>query len=125
VVAVYSVWYNSSVAAAAYVINVTKLVMATQPSDAAFQGTAFDPQPVVKLQDADGNDVKTPGVLVTAAIKSGTGVLSGTLTTTTDSEGIAAFAGLNYDKVENITIEFTSEGLTPVVSSQIEVARLE
>ena len=57
----------------------SQLAVTTQPSAAAQSGVAFAQQPVIQLQDASGNAVSQSGVVVTAAIATGGGVLGGTL----------------------------------------------
>src|SRR5439155_16464565 len=68
----------------------TKLTLTTQPSAAAQSGVAFAQQPVVQLRDASGNPVNQAGVVVTAAIATGSGTLGGTLTATTLEIGRAS-----------------------------------
>src|SRR5439155_2147788 len=46
----------------------TKLVLTTAPSSAAQSGVALAQQPVLQLQDANGNPVSQSGVVVTATV---------------------------------------------------------
>ena len=98
-----------------------KIVIVTQPSETGNAGSAFARQPSVKLRDAYDNDSKTPGVAISASIKTGTGTLQGTLTITTDANGTAPFTNLSGNKAETITLQFSGAGLTPVESNQISL----
>ena len=73
----------------------THLVFATQPSTSNTAGTAFGTQPVVTVEDAQGNTVTTPGIQITLAITTGTGTsgaaLSGGVTLQTSADGEALF----------------------------------
>ena len=75
----------------------SQLVVTTQPSPSTVAGVAFAQQPVVKIEDQYGN-VVTSGAdssrVVTAALTTGAGTLSGTLTATA-SAGVATFSGNN------------------------------
>src|SRR4029079_1272748 len=76
----------------------TQLVFTTQPASAT-AGSAFGQQPVVKVEDANGNVVTSgpdAGVAVSMSLASGGGSLQGT-TTVTASGGIATFANLRID----------------------------
>src|SRR6185436_7034775 len=71
-----------------------KLTIQTQPSPTATAGVPFDPQPVIRVEDAMGNLVAADnGRVITVARSAGTGTLQGTLTATTVN-GIASFANL-------------------------------
>src|SRR5204862_713831 len=50
-----------------------KLAITTEPSSSAQSGAPFAQQPVVQLQDANGNPVSQSGVTVTAVVASGPG----------------------------------------------------
>ena len=79
----------------------SKLVFATQPSTSNTAGTAFGTQPVVTVEDAQGNTVTTPGIQITLAITTGTGTsgaaLSGGVTLQTSADGEALFSNLNIN----------------------------
>jgi hypothetical protein len=97
-----------------------QLALTTQPSATAQSGVAFAVQPVVQLQDADGNNQSQSGVVVTASIASGTGTLGGTLTATTGSNGAATFTDLRITGAAGaFTVRFSAPGTTPAVSSNI------
>ena len=77
--------------------SASQLAVTTQPSASTVAGVAFAAQPVVTIEDQFGN-VVTSGAdstrVVTAALTTGSGTLSGTVTATA-SGGIATFAGNN------------------------------
>jgi hypothetical protein len=94
------------------------LVISTQPSATATTGTAFALQPVLQVQDGSGNPVS--GVVVTAAIASGSGTLGGTATATSDGSGTATFAGLSISgPTGQYTLGFTTPGAPQVTSASI------
>lgn len=101
----------------------TKLAIVTQPSGTATSGEALAQQPVVEVQDADGNPITTAGRTVTAAIAGGGGgTLSGTTSVTTDANGHATFTNLAISGAAGSrALRFTSAGLTAVNSSSIAV----
>ena len=71
-----------------------RLSFVTPPPAIAASGAAFDPQPVLQLQDASGEDIARGGVAVTVQISDGGGSLSGTTTATSDAQGRVAFTDL-------------------------------
>ena len=75
-----------------------KLAFTTSPSNST-GGVAFGTQPVVTVQDADGNAVTTDTSTVTLAIVTnpGGGTLSGTVIVAAVN-GVATFDGLSIDK---------------------------
>jgi hypothetical protein len=104
----------------------TKLAFTTSPSGAT-AGNAFTTQPVVKTQDAYGND-STVGlgssVPVTIAIKAGTGTLQGTTAYnigTSQGNGTITGSGLRIDQSGSFTLSATASGLTEGVSSSFTV----
>ena len=103
----------------------TKLVFTQQPGGGT-GGTAFATQPVVTVEDANGNTVTGSSASITVARTSGTGTSGATLTCTTSplaaSSGVASFAGCRIDKSgNNYTITATAAGLTSAVSSTFNV----
>src|SRR5690606_24365392 len=99
-----------------------KLGIVTQPSVSAPSGAVFQRQPVVQLQDANGNAVEGEGVNVTAAMASGGGTLGGTVTVATAANGRAAFTDLVITgTIGNRTLEFSAPGLASVISSVIAI----
>ena len=98
------------------------LAITTQPSGSATAGEPFATQPVVQLRDALGNDVHRSGIVVTAAIASGSGNLAGTTSRTTDADGRATFTDLAItDGTGSHTLIFASPGFTSAVSGSVNV----
>jgi len=101
----------------------TKLAMVIQPSPSgSTAGAAFATQPQVRLQDVASVNILQAGVVVTVAIDTGTGTLSGTATATTNASGVATFVGLALSPAGTFTLIFTSPGLTSVVSNAVVVS---
>jgi hypothetical protein len=99
-----------------------KIVIVTQPSSTAQAGVAFPQQPVIRVQDASGNNVAQAGVTVTAAIASGGGTLGGTSTATSDASGAATFTNLSIGGTAgNRTLSFSSAPLTSATSNTINL----
>jgi len=105
----------------AYYGTPTKLAMVTQPGGAE-NGRVFGVAPVVRIQDAAGNDVPLAGVVVEASIYSGDGVLSGTLLVMTDANGVATFSNLKINGTPGYyKLRFDAGSLTPVISSSFKL----
>ncbi len=87
-------WFNSlSAPSAAFDVTVglpAQLAFTTEPAGAT-GGTAFTTQPTVTIEDAGGNTVTTDTHAITLGLTTGTGTLSGCVSTTT--AGVAAFSG--------------------------------
>lgn len=98
-----------------------KLSMVTNPS-AATTGFAFAVQPVLRTLSSTDLATASPGITVTAAIASGAGALSGTLTAVTDENGVATFANLTITGTGSHSLTFSASGLTSVTSSTFNVA---
>lgn len=99
----------------------TKLGMKTQPSSST-SGVSISPAPAVYVQDAKGNTVTgDSSTIVTAALTSGSGTLSGT-TTATAVNGVATFTNLIVTGSGAHTLSFTSGALTSVNSTSFTVA---
>ena len=100
------------------------LAITQQPSATATAGTAFGTQPVVVVLDQFGNTNTAYTTNITAAETSG-GYLNATTTAPTlaPSSGLASFSGLYVtNAASGVTLTFTSDGLTPVTSSNITVS---
>lgn len=84
----------------------------TVPAPAtATSGVPFDPQPVLQLQDAAGDDIARGGVVVTVQISSGGGTLAGTTTATSDAAGQVGFTDLGVRGSPGTrTLIFAAEG---------------
>jgi hypothetical protein len=98
-----------------------KLGIMTQPSSSAQNGVPLDQQPVVQIQDANGDAVASPGASITAGIAAGTGAtLTGSLVKSADAQGRATFTDLSLSgPAGTYTIQFTSSGLTSAMSNAI------
>jgi len=100
-----------------------KLTVAAQPSSNAELSVPFQPQPQVQLQSADGHALAQSGVTVTAQVTSGPGSLGGTVTATTDGNGLASFGDLQINGLPGkYTIQFTAQGFTSATSQPITAA---
>ncbi len=95
----------------------TKLALTT-PAAGAVSGAAFATQPVVEVQDAQGNTVTTNNsTVVTMTVSSGAGVVG--VATLTASSGVAAFSALGITGTAGTTYTLTFAGgsLPPVTQS--------
>ncbi len=103
--------------------SATQLVVATEPGGAT-SNVAFTTQPAVRVQDSLGNTVSQNGLVVTAAVFSGTGTLAGTTTATTVN-GVASFATLRITGpltgYGDHRLQFTAAGVTPATSGTFTV----
>jgi len=103
-----------------------QLAFTTAPSSAAQSGAPFAQQPVLQVEDANGNPVATQGVTVTAAIATGPAGGGGSVasfTATTDASGLATFVGLAISgSVGGYTLTFTAPNLAPATSGTITLA---
>ncbi|MFL6164424.1 MAG: beta strand repeat-containing protein [Jatrophihabitantaceae bacterium] len=100
-----------------------KLAFTTQPATAT-GGSAFGSQPVVAVQDANGNTVATNTSSVTLTLTGGTSgaALSCTTNPLAASSGVAAFAGCKIDKAgTGYLLTATDGALTSAVSSAFAV----
>ena len=95
----------------------TQLTFTTPPPSAATSGVALAPQPAVQLRDAANVAVAQAGVVVQAALASGGGTLSGSLSATTDGSGVATFTGLTLTGTDGPrTLRFTAPAASPAVT---------
>lgn len=98
------------------------LTMVEQPAAAAQSGVILTRQPLLQLQDAQGNPVAQTGLAVTAAIQTGGGVLGGTSTVLTDANGRATFMNLSIGGTTGTrTLRFSATSVTPVHSENVIV----
>jgi len=118
-----------TVASSAFTITssaATQLAYSTQPGGGV-AGAAWSQQPVVQIQDGQGNPITTGADatrVVTLALTTGSGAVSGTLTATAVA-GIATFSGLSLsligtNKVLTASATITS-GAVAVVSSAFTI----
>jgi hypothetical protein len=99
-----------------------KVVFTTQPGNGV-AGSPLATQPVVKVQDVNGNVMTTSTASVTVAIgtNSGNGALAGTATVNAVN-GVATFSGLSISTAGNgYTLTASSTGLTGATSSTFNV----
>src|SRR5439155_1614930 len=96
----------------------SQLVFVQQPSDAT-AGVAIAPVASVWVTDAFGNNVS--GASVTVTLTTGSGVLSGTTTQTSDGSGGATFADLSVDLSGSKKLTASSGTLTSVESSGFNI----
>lgn len=99
----------------------TKLVFTTEPSTTATAGVAFPQQPVVSVEDANGNVVTTGSYSVTLSSSSGTGTFNCTTPVATTS-GVANFSGCDISLAGGpYTLTATATSLTSATSTGITV----
>jgi uncharacterized protein YjdB len=98
-----------------------QLAITTQPAGAS-SGVDFTTQPVVEIRDAANSLVASSTVAVTAAIGTGSGTLTGTVTVNAVN-GVATFGSLRINGVGAHTLTFTSTGLTSVTSAVVNVTQ--
>ena len=99
----------------------TALAITSQPGGGV-TGMALTREPIVEVVDALDRQLGVSGVVVSAALASGSGFLGGTTTVTTDANGEAVFPDLVVTGTGSFTISFSSPGLTSVTSSAFSVA---
>lgn len=97
------------------------LVLTTQPSDTVDEGDIFPRQPILKLQDEDGNDVTQAGVAVTPSVATGPGSLIGGAPVQTSAGGTATFTTLSLVGPGDHTLQFAASGVAPDTSTTITV----
>jgi hypothetical protein len=98
------------------------LAISIQPSTGVTNGSQLAQQPSVQLVDNAGNGVSQAGVLVTVSRSPAGAILGGTLSSTTDAGGVAAFTDLSLTgTVASYTLRFASSGLGIVVSGSIPI----
>ena len=108
-----------SVAAAAP----SKLVIHTQPTEAATAGTPLPTQPVVIYEEDRFGNLETgdSSTLITAGLATGAGPLHGT-TVVPLSGGIATFSDLIDNLAESIALDFSGGGMTSSSSVPVTVS---
>jgi hypothetical protein len=98
----------------------TALKVARQ-ADGALNGFFLTTQPQLQLVDRNGLATSQAGTVVTAALASGSGVLAGSTTATSDANGMATFANLTIAGEGAHTLRFSATGVTDVTSSAVNV----
>ena len=91
----------------------TKLIVLTAPSSAATAGQAFAQQPVIIIEDINGNVVNTNS---TVSVTASSGTVQGT-TSVAAVNGTNTFAGLSLTNAGSVTLTFSSTGLTSASAS--------
>jgi urease accessory protein UreF len=112
------------VAGAAY-----KLAFSTEPSSTAYAATAFSTQPVVQIEDFEGNPVTagnySVGLTFYLDSTCSTVVPSGSMTIsanpTTSTAGIATFSNLGFSIAETIYVGATASGLASACSTAVSI----
>lgn len=94
----------------------SQLVFTTAPSSTASTSIAFSQQPVLKVEDANGNAVTTDLSPVIISIESGTsGALSGC--SGSESAGVVTFSGCELSQAGTYTLMATDGNLTTALSN--------
>jgi adhesin/invasin len=97
-----------------------RLVITSRLQALAVSGVPLDPQPTLQLQDADGTPIARESVVVTVAIASGGGTLSGTTTATSNAGGEVAFTDLAiHGSPGTRRLIFAAEAFAPATSAPI------
>ncbi|HTL04548.1 MAG TPA: hypothetical protein VL241_02290, partial [Gemmatimonadales bacterium] len=100
-----------------------QLALTVQPGSSAQSGAVLSPQPVVQLQDVQGNPVALRNKVVLVELAALGGTLSGTLQAKTDDAGRASFTDLGIvGLVGPRRLRFDSPGLRSVTSAVIQLA---
>lgn len=100
----------------------TGLGFGTFPAIGTQSGVPLAPQPAIQVVDQSGNPVAAGGVTVTAALATGAGTLTGTLTAVTTGGGLATFTNLTLNGPSGPhTLRFSAPGLTDLISGVIAV----
>jgi len=100
----------------------SRLAIVTQPSSSSRNAARLERQPVVQVRDAGGNDVRTPGIEITAQLAGGGGELLGTRQLRTDANGRVAFSNLAIAGAQGPrTLVFTAIGYAGATSSPIDI----
>ncbi len=115
---------TSSVSASVSIVagTATQLQFTTQPGNGSGSGVNLAPQPVVSVEDLNGNVVPTAGNQVTLAIASSPGGRTGTLhsTPTNAVAGVATFSGVNITHTNSAksgwTLTASATGLSGTTS---------
>ena len=92
-----------------------------QPTNSV-AGAIITPGITVELQDALGNIVSQSGVQIVMELNTGTGILTGTKTRTTNLAGLATFANLSIDSAGVKRLRARSGTLTPAVSDSFAIS---
>jgi uncharacterized protein (TIGR03437 family) len=100
-----------------------KVAFVQQPVDTV-AGVPITPAVTVQLQDSAGNSVHTAGIPVTLqanALVQRLKDLSGSVSQSSDSNGVATFANLSISQAGSYEFEATSSGLSSATSSPFRI----
>ena len=104
--------------------SATGLSIIVQPASSARSGQPLEQQPMVRLVDESGFAVHEAGVIVTAAISTGDGMLTGTRSVATNAEGVAVFTDLAIVGESYVyVLSFSAPGLPAVQSREIAMRK--
>src|SRR5207248_9086114 len=92
------------------------------PSSSARSGAPLAPQPVVQLQDANGNPVNQGGVVVTATPSPAGATASNNARKTTRLDARHRTRSTPAGSVGSYTLSFGGTGITPVSSGAIALS---
>ncbi|MCX6992855.1 MAG: hypothetical protein NT011_06900, partial [Kiritimatiellaeota bacterium] len=98
----------------------TKVAFTTEPSASTVAGVAFARQPVVTIQDANGNTVTTATDQVILTKKTGTGSLNGTVAMDAVA-GVATFTDISISLAGDKVLTATVSGLTTADTSSFTI----
>jgi hypothetical protein len=98
----------------------TKLAFTTSPAGST-GGSAFTTQPVVTIQDVNGNTAPSTATVTLAITTPAGAVLACTPNTKPAVAGVAAFTGCNIDKTGTYTLTAASGNLTESVSTSFTI----
>lgn len=104
-----------------------QVTIVTAPPSAAGNGVALFTQPTAQLVDGSGLPLHQAGVPITVSVATGIAIVSvvpgsaGTLTVSTDVNGIAAFHDVMLTGVGVSTLRFAAPGFAPATSGNVSV----
>lgn len=96
----------------------TQLTVTAQPTTSACNGT-MPSNFTVQLRDRLGAVVLQSGIEITATMETGPGNLLGTVTATTNTNGVATFTDLSFEVGGNHTIRFSNSSLEAAITANI------
>lgn len=98
----------------------SKFLFVQQPTN-EIAGAVISPAITVRLRDAFDNNVLTSGVSIMLSLTTGTGVLSGTSTQSTNASGISTFSDLSINLSGSKRLTASSVDLTSLLSSTFTI----
>ncbi len=105
------------------VATINKLAFTPQPVGGVLTNIIISPV-IVQIQDPSNNPVTISGVPISLSLASGSGIINGTLTQSTDPTGKSTFGDLSFSAVGAKTLRATSSGLTTAISLQFQILPL-